>query len=155
MFNLVADLSSRFTISFIYPQINHQPTLYLLFESSDGDGGGDGGGYSIENVKRAKLNSTLAALLDDPILADVPKKPSLSDVHTLITLELGSAMRITILKLDSTSFDIKSQALFQTPEDPTTSAGCVNSSCGLKRSRLLLTRQVGLLIHLKLPVFNF
>ncbi|KDP45621.1 hypothetical protein JCGZ_17228 [Jatropha curcas] len=63
-------------------------------------------GYNINNVKKAKLQSTLAALLDDPILADVPKKPSLSDVDTLISLELGSAMRISVLKLDGTSFDV-------------------------------------------------
>ncbi|XP_017981862.1 PREDICTED: U11/U12 small nuclear ribonucleoprotein 25 kDa protein [Theobroma cacao] len=63
-------------------------------------------GYNNNNVKKAKLHSTLAALLDDPILADVPKKPTLSDVDTLISLELGSAMRISILKLDGTSFDI-------------------------------------------------
>ena len=31
-------------------------------------------------VKKARLNSTLAALLHDPILADVPKNPTLSDV---------------------------------------------------------------------------
>lgn len=77
--------------------------------STSGGGGGEGGGgggYSSENAKRAKLKSTLAALLDDPILADVPKKPSLSDVDTLISLELGSAMRISVLKLDSTSFDV-------------------------------------------------
>ncbi|XP_056686621.1 U11/U12 small nuclear ribonucleoprotein 25 kDa protein-like [Spinacia oleracea] len=73
-----------------------------------GEGGGGGGGvvYCSENAKRAKLNSTLAALLDDPILSDVPMKPSLSDVDTLISLELGSAMRISVLKLDSTSFDV-------------------------------------------------
>jgi hypothetical protein len=46
----------------------------------------------------------LAALLDDPILADVPRKPSLADVDTLINLELGSAMRLTVVKLDNTSF---------------------------------------------------
>ncbi|XWS24553.1 hypothetical protein CRYUN_Cryun28dG0112500 [Craigia yunnanensis] len=63
-------------------------------------------GYNGNNVKKAKLHSTLAALLDDPILADVPKKPTLSDVDTLISLELGSAMRISILKLDGTSFDV-------------------------------------------------
>uniref|UniRef100_A0A803MX15 SNRNP25 ubiquitin-like domain-containing protein n=1 Tax=Chenopodium quinoa TaxID=63459 RepID=A0A803MX15_CHEQI len=84
----------------------NDPLISTSAGEGDGDGGGGGGGYSIENVKRAKLNSTLAALLDDPILADVPKKPSLSDVDTLISLELGSAMRITILKLDSTSFDV-------------------------------------------------
>ncbi|MBA0860975.1 hypothetical protein Goshw_023107 [Gossypium schwendimanii] len=61
-------------------------------------------GYNSKNVKKAALHSTLTALLDDPILADVPKKPSLSDVDTLINLELGSAMCISILKLDGTSF---------------------------------------------------
>lgn len=35
-----------------------------------------------------------------------PKKPALSDVDTLISLELGSAMRITVLKLDGTSLDV-------------------------------------------------
>lgn len=65
-----------------------------------------GAEYNNSNVKRARLNSTLAALLDDPILADVPRKPSLSDVDTLISLELGSAMRISVLKLDRTSFDV-------------------------------------------------
>ncbi|KAK6131351.1 hypothetical protein DH2020_034907 [Rehmannia glutinosa] len=62
--------------------------------------------YNSTSIKKARLQSTLAALLSDPILADVPKKPSLSDVDTLINLELGSAMRITILKLDGTSFEV-------------------------------------------------
>lgn len=60
--------------------------------------------YNSQSMKKARLKSTLAALLDDPILADVPKKPTLSDVDTLISLELGSAMRISVLKLDGTSF---------------------------------------------------
>ncbi|XP_047322996.1 U11/U12 small nuclear ribonucleoprotein 25 kDa protein-like isoform X2 [Impatiens glandulifera] len=61
--------------------------------------------YNSETVKKkAKLYSTLSALLDDPILSDVSKKPTLSDVDTLINLELGSAMRISVLKKDSTSF---------------------------------------------------
>lgn len=59
--------------------------------------------YSSSSVKKARLNSTLAALLDDPILSDVPKNPSFSDVDTLISLELGSAMRVSVLKLDGTS----------------------------------------------------
>ncbi|EXB88222.1 hypothetical protein L484_011652 [Morus notabilis] len=63
-------------------------------------------GYNTNNIKKARLNSTLAALLDDPILSDVPKKPSLPDVDTLISLELGSAMRVSVLKLDGTSFDV-------------------------------------------------
>lgn len=54
-------------------------------------------------LKKAKV---LKALLDDPILGDVPKNPTLEDVDTLIALELGSAMRISIIKLDSTSFDV-------------------------------------------------
>ncbi|KAK4429450.1 U11/U12 small nuclear ribonucleoprotein [Sesamum alatum] len=62
--------------------------------------------YSSSSVKKARLQSTLAALLSDPILSDVPKKPSLSDVDTLINLELGSAMRITVLKLDGTSLEV-------------------------------------------------
>lgn len=74
-----------------------------MMESSS-KGEEDAGGYNSSNVKKAKLQSTLAALLDDPVLADVSKKPTLSDVETLISLELGSAMRISVLKLDGTSF---------------------------------------------------
>ncbi|KAG6435302.1 hypothetical protein SASPL_100172 [Salvia splendens] len=62
--------------------------------------------YNSSSVKKARLESTLAALLTDPVLADVPKKPMLSDVDTLINLELGSAMRLTVLKLDGASFDV-------------------------------------------------
>ncbi|PON93981.1 Ubiquitin-related domain containing protein [Trema orientale] len=62
--------------------------------------------YNSQSMKKARLQSTLAALLDDPILADVSKNPTLSDVDTLISLELGSAMRISVLKLDGTSFDV-------------------------------------------------
>lgn len=61
-------------------------------------------GYKSDNINKARLQSTLAALVDDPILSDVPKNPTLSDVDTLFCLELGSAMRISILKLDGTSF---------------------------------------------------
>ena len=60
--------------------------------------------YQSSEAKQARLQSMLAALLDDPILADVPRKPSLADVDTLINLELGSAMRVTVVKLDNTSF---------------------------------------------------
>ncbi|XP_037474586.1 U11/U12 small nuclear ribonucleoprotein 25 kDa protein-like [Triticum dicoccoides] len=59
--------------------------------------------YQSGEAKQARLQSMLAALLDDPILAGVPRKPSLADVDTLINLELGSAMRVTIVKLDNTS----------------------------------------------------
>ncbi|KAG8378012.1 hypothetical protein BUALT_Bualt08G0093800 [Buddleja alternifolia] len=74
--------------------------------------------YNSSVVKKARLQSTLAALLNDPVLADVPKKPSVSDVDTLINLELGSAMRIAVLKLDGTSFGTSiylSSAFSQTP----------------------------------------
>ncbi|TYI36980.1 hypothetical protein ES332_A03G179900v1 [Gossypium tomentosum] len=59
-----------------------------------------------EEGKKVALLSTLAALLDDPILADISKKPSFSDVDTLINLELGSGMCISIVKLDGTFFDV-------------------------------------------------
>ncbi|KAL5213689.1 hypothetical protein ABZP36_002841 [Zizania latifolia] len=62
--------------------------------------------YQSSEAKQARLQSILAALLDDPILADVPRKPSLAYVDTLINLELGSAMRVTVVKLDNTSFDV-------------------------------------------------
>ncbi|XP_068314269.1 U11/U12 small nuclear ribonucleoprotein 25 kDa protein-like isoform X2 [Pyrus communis] len=65
-------------------------------------------GYKESNIKKARLQSTLAALVNDPILSDVPKKPTLSDVDTLISLELGSAMRVSVLKLDGTSFVMNS-----------------------------------------------
>lgn len=71
-----------------------------------GDDNVGGGGYYSSSVRKAKLHSRLSALLEDPILRDVPKKPTLSDVDTLISLELGSAMRISVLKLDGTSFDV-------------------------------------------------
>ncbi|RDX98426.1 U11/U12 small nuclear ribonucleoprotein 25 kDa protein [Mucuna pruriens] len=62
--------------------------------------------YNKGSVKKARLNSLLTTLLDDPILSDVPKNPTLADVDTLISLELGSAMRISILKLDGTTLDV-------------------------------------------------
>ncbi|RRT62771.1 hypothetical protein B296_00043204 [Ensete ventricosum] len=61
-------------------------------------------GYSSITAKKAQLQSMLSALLDDPILSDVPKKPTLADVDTLINLELGSAMKISVTKMDNTSF---------------------------------------------------
>ncbi|KAJ8467987.1 hypothetical protein OPV22_030539 [Ensete ventricosum] len=63
-------------------------------------------GYSSITAKKAQLQSMLSALLDDPILSDVPKKPTLADVDTLINLELGSAMKISVTKMDNTSFDV-------------------------------------------------
>ncbi|KAF6135629.1 hypothetical protein GIB67_028200 [Kingdonia uniflora] len=63
-------------------------------------------GYNSNTVKKARLQSTLAALLEDPVLTDVPKKPTLADVDTLISLELGSAMRITVAKMDDTFFEV-------------------------------------------------
>ncbi|URE40990.1 U11 U12 small nuclear ribonucleoprotein 25 kDa [Musa troglodytarum] len=63
-------------------------------------------GYSSITAKKAQLQSMLSALLDDPILSDVPRKPTLADVDTLINLELGSAMKISVTKMDNTSFDV-------------------------------------------------
>ncbi|KAL5720685.1 U11/U12 small nuclear ribonucleoprotein [Ranunculus cassubicifolius] len=62
--------------------------------------------YNSNTVKKVRLQSTLSALLADPILADVPKKPTLTEVDTLISLEMGSAMRISVAKMDGTSFDV-------------------------------------------------
>ncbi|EPS62947.1 hypothetical protein M569_11842, partial [Genlisea aurea] len=62
--------------------------------------------YDGDNMRMARLESTLSDLLADPILADVPKKPSFWDVETLINLELGSAMRISVLKMDATSLEM-------------------------------------------------
>ncbi|RWW03401.1 hypothetical protein BHE74_00048673 [Ensete ventricosum] len=64
-------------------------------------------GYSSITAKKAQLQSMLSALLDDPILSDVPKKPTLADVDTLINLELGSAMKISVTKMDNTSFGMR------------------------------------------------
>ncbi|XP_027911500.1 U11/U12 small nuclear ribonucleoprotein 25 kDa protein isoform X3 [Vigna unguiculata] len=62
--------------------------------------------YNKSSMKKARLNSLLTNLLDDPILSDVPKNPTLADVDTLISLELGSAMRISVLKLDGSTLDV-------------------------------------------------
>nr|DAD35884.1 TPA_asm: hypothetical protein HUJ06_006524 [Nelumbo nucifera] len=72
-------------------------------------------GYSHSSIKKARLQSTLSALLDDPILADIPKKPTLTDVDTLISLELGSAMRISVLKMDGTTFGGMCGQIFVSP----------------------------------------
>ncbi|KAJ0974231.1 hypothetical protein J5N97_016196 [Dioscorea zingiberensis] len=64
------------------------------------------GSYNSSTAKKARLQSMLSALLDDPILFDVPKKPTLEDVDTLINLELGSAMKVTVVKMDDTSLDV-------------------------------------------------
>ncbi|GBG89865.1 hypothetical protein CBR_g49713 [Chara braunii] len=48
----------------------------------------------------------LKSLLEDPLLQDVSKKPSLKEVETLIAMELGNAMRLTINRLDGTSFEV-------------------------------------------------
>ncbi|ESQ49241.1 hypothetical protein EUTSA_v10021648mg [Eutrema salsugineum] len=72
------------------------------------DSGGDSvaiGDYDVE-MKREKLKSVLSQLLADPILADVPRNPTLSDVVTLVSLEKGSAMRLSIVKLDGYSLDV-------------------------------------------------
>ncbi|CAN6481625.1 unnamed protein product [Victoria cruziana] len=62
--------------------------------------------YNSSAVKKARLQSILSALLDDPILSDVPKKPTLADVDTLINLEMGSAMKVFILRMDASTFEV-------------------------------------------------
>ncbi|KAF2564143.1 hypothetical protein F2Q70_00017863, partial [Brassica cretica] len=61
--------------------------------------------YDVE-TKREKPWSLLSQLLADPILADVPRSPTLSDVITLVSLEKGSAMPLSIVKLDGSSLDV-------------------------------------------------
>ena len=63
-------------------------------------------GYSSNAAKRSHLNSILSALLSDPIFSDVPKNPSLADVEMLVNLELGSAMKISIVKMDGSFFGV-------------------------------------------------
>lgn len=63
-------------------------------------------GYNSSTAKKARLQAMLSALLDDPILSDVSKKPTLADVDTLINLELGSAMKVSVVKMDNTSYDV-------------------------------------------------
>ncbi|XP_020576216.1 U11/U12 small nuclear ribonucleoprotein 25 kDa protein-like isoform X2 [Phalaenopsis equestris] len=67
--------------------------------------------YDNAASKRARLQSMLLAFLDDPILADVPKKPTITDVDTLINLELGSAMKLTVVKMDNTNFVLNSSTV--------------------------------------------
>ncbi|CAA7050980.1 unnamed protein product [Microthlaspi erraticum] len=72
------------------------------------ESGGDSvviGDYDVE-MKREKLKSILSHLLADPILADVPRNPTLLDVVTLVSLEKGSAMRLSVVKLDGSSLDV-------------------------------------------------
>ncbi|KAF3590173.1 hypothetical protein DY000_02022014 [Brassica cretica] len=54
-------------------------------------------------TKREKRWSLLSQLLADPILADALRNPTLSYVVTLVSLEKGSAMRLSIVKLDGSS----------------------------------------------------
>lgn len=56
--------------------------------------------------KIARLKTIIATLLDDPVLADVPKNASLADIDTLISVDLGSAMKLSIVKMDNTIIDV-------------------------------------------------
>lgn len=78
--------------------------MYFTGKMDSGSKNEEIGFYKSTSAKKARLQSMLSTLLDDPILSDVPKKPSLSDVDTLINVELGSAMRISVLRMDNTSF---------------------------------------------------
>eukprot|EP00850_Spirogloea_muscicola_P014151 SM000100S09378 [mRNA] locus=s100:75438:76642:+ [translate_table: standard] len=48
----------------------------------------------------------MATLLEDPVLADLPANPSLRDVDTLIAVEKGSAMKLTVKKLDGQTLEV-------------------------------------------------
>lgn len=87
--------------------------------------------YNTNNVKTARLQSTLLALLTDPLLADVPNKPTLSDVDTLINLELGSAMRITVLKMDGSSFGMSNFLTWAFSQIPYLNVANGNVTCYL------------------------
>jgi len=55
----------------------------------------------------------VSTLLDDPVLADVPKNATVADIDTLIGVELGSAMKLSILKLDGTHFGMNLLSLLR------------------------------------------
>lgn len=61
---------------------------------------GDLGSY----FRKSQFEPLVSTLLDDPVLADVPKNATVADIDTLIGVELGSAMKLSILKLDGTQF---------------------------------------------------
>lgn len=48
--------------------------------------------------------SAVYSMLEDPVLKNIPPSPSLDDVDKLLAIEMGSAMKLTIKKLDGTSF---------------------------------------------------
>lgn len=63
---------------------------------------GDLGTY----FRRSQFEPLVSTLLDDPILADVPKNATVADIDTLIGVELGSAMKLSILKLDGSHLEV-------------------------------------------------
>ncbi|XP_039116015.1 U11/U12 small nuclear ribonucleoprotein 25 kDa protein isoform X5 [Dioscorea cayenensis subsp. rotundata] len=82
------------------------PNLYFSKQMEIGSQNEEVVAYNSSTAKKARLQATLSALLDDPLLFDVPRKPTLVDVDTLINMELGSAMKVTVVKVDTTSFDV-------------------------------------------------
>lgn len=53
---------------------------------------------------RSGYESAVYSMLEDPVLKDVPANPSVEDIDKLLAIEMGSAMKLTIKKLDGTSF---------------------------------------------------
>jgi U11/U12 small nuclear ribonucleoprotein SNRNP25 len=51
--------------------------------------------------------TTLDQALDDPVLKDVPQSPTVADIDKLIAVEMGSAMKLTVQKLDGTSIGMR------------------------------------------------
>jgi hypothetical protein len=57
--------------------------------------------------RRGQFEPLMSTLMEDPVLSDVPKNATLRNIDTLRAMELGSAMKLSILKLDGTSFGTK------------------------------------------------
>ena len=63
-------------------------------------------------IDNAKHVAALEKLLSDPLLADLPARPTLQDVETHIALEKGSAMKLKIIQMDRVSYNEESFKLF-------------------------------------------
>eukprot|EP00899_Mesostigma_viride_P020343 jgi/Mesvir1/2830/Mv13922-RA.1 len=48
----------------------------------------------------------LKRLLDHPLLADVSREPTMDEIDTLIAVETGSALVVTVRKLDGTTLEV-------------------------------------------------
>eukprot|EP00164_Ancoracysta_twista_P007773 GFYU01011095.1.p1 GENE.GFYU01011095.1~~GFYU01011095.1.p1 ORF type:complete len:154 (-),score=21.56 GFYU01011095.1:144-605(-) len=53
-----------------------------------------------------KVKEQISALLKDPVLADVADDVTVADVESLIAVETGAAMSITVKRMDNTELDV-------------------------------------------------